>query len=129
MIDRTTGGLGFGHVLICMYEETEQGTPLVVDAQPGQGAMRVAASFYLNRSPRVVRMNPAQSAWAYEAVTVRIGQPYDLRADDAVSCATLAYRAMPPELRRWVDRTPARGVAGNIISPNRIAEALNAIAA
>lgn len=123
MVDRSTGGLGFGHMVIHMHEMTADGVALVVDCQPGQGALRVAASFYLHRQPRQIALNADQSRWAYDAVTVRLGQPYDLRGDDGVSCATMAYRALPPELRAWVDRTEPRGVAGRIISPNRIAEA------
>lgn len=123
MIDRGSGGLGFGHVAICLGEETAHGQRLVVDCQPAYGAVRVVCPPW---EVAEYELAGARGRWARDAVELRMGLPYALRGDGAVSCATLAYLALPPDLRLRVDAVGPTGTT-RVLTPNQIARGLGLV--
>lgn len=114
VIDGSTGGAGFSHVVAGGCEIDAEGRTLIYDCQPGRGVFRGPLAAYDGRRYVRVELVGAGAREFLGGLRAHVGRPYGAR----VMCATVIRDSLPAGLRARID------AAGKPAMPNSIAAAL-----
>jgi hypothetical protein len=119
IIDGSTGGAGFSHVVAGGCEIDAEGRTLIYDCQPGRGVFRGPLADYEARQQVRIELCGPGTREFLGGLRAHVGRPYG----PSVMCASVIRDSLPAGLRKRVD------AAGIPASPNSIAAAFGILSA
>ena len=113
ILDGSTGGAGFSHIVAGGCEVDDEGKTLIYDCQPGQGVFRGHLDAYEGREQVRIELLGAGARELLGGLRARVGRPYG----PEVTCSSIIRDSLPAGLRERVN------AAGRPPTPNSIAAA------